>query len=102
VVAIVVALASVLAALFAALQTFLKLGERSAQHRATAAEYGGIKREIDLLLVRYGSGEPVSHETLDDIQGRMTAVARDAPEMPERIWRAAKQRVPEQEPELLG
>lgn len=91
---ITVGLLSVIAALLAALQTFLRLGERSSKHRTIAAEYGGIKREIDLLLVNIKSNQPISDTDVELIRKRMDSLSKDAPEMPEHLWQAVHSKVP--------
>jgi hypothetical protein len=91
---ITLGLLSLSAAILVSLQTFLRLDERSSRHRATAAAYGALKREIDLLLAQ----EREDHEALqarsDVIRQRMDVIARDAPEMPDRIWDAVHEKVP--------
>lgn len=85
---IVVGLTSMLTAVFAALQTFLRFNERASTHRALGAEYGAIKREIDQILAVGNEGDCVSDEQLNTVRTRMDSVAKQAPEIPEDIWTA--------------
>jgi len=47
---VVVGCLSILGAILAGLQTFLKLSERAEKHRLAAARYGDLKREAEALL----------------------------------------------------
>ncbi len=87
-------LLSALAALLAALQTFLRLEDRSNKHRASAGKYGSVKREIDLLLAKTQSDQSISEVDVESIRKRMDSLAKDAPEMPERFWQGVHQKVP--------
>lgn len=74
---------SVLAAALAALQTFLKFGERSQKFKSTAAEYGAVKRQIDQLL---SNPNEINPSVLDRVRERMDTLAKEGPEIPQRIW----------------
>jgi hypothetical protein len=82
IVKIVVGLISVAAAVLASLQTFLKLSERAEKHRAVAARYGAIRREVEQVLV-FKEIEP---KTLDGIRSQIDALSGEAPEIPKRIF----------------
>ena len=47
---VVVGLLSVFAAVLSSLQTFFKFSERAEKHRAFAARYGAVRREIEALF----------------------------------------------------
>jgi hypothetical protein len=81
---------SVLAAVLSALQTFFRWGELASKHRAAAAEYGAVKREIDELLARYAAGADVLDEDVTRVRERMDTLSRDVPELPESTWRRAR------------
>ena len=91
---ITVGIVSVLAAVLGALQTFLRWGERSSQCRSTAAEYGAIKREISQIISSHDSGRDFEDRAITSIREKMDTLARDAPELPDRIWKRARVNVP--------
>lgn len=81
---IAVGIASVLAAVLAALQTFLRFGERSERHRHAAELWASIRREIDEMLALHPTylasrGDPKQY--LDDLRHRMSQAAQQSPEM---------------------
>lgn len=82
--------AVVLAAVLSALQTFFRWGELASNHRAAAAEYGALKREIDELLARYAAGADVLDEDVTRVRERMDTLSRDVPELPQSTWRKAR------------
>ena len=51
-VSITAGLLSALAAAAAALQTFFRYSERAEKHRSSAAAFAGLKRELDLFMVK--------------------------------------------------
>jgi hypothetical protein len=81
---------AVLAAVLSALQTFFRWGDVASKHRAAAAEYGALKREIDELLARYAAGADVLDEDVTRVRERMDTLSRDVPELPESTWRKAR------------
>jgi hypothetical protein len=91
---ILVGIVSVLAAVLGALQTFLRWGELASKCRATAAEYGGIKRQIEQLLVSAHSGTTIADDAVSHIREQMDTLARDAPDLPAKIWDEARRVVP--------
>lgn len=79
-----VGMISVLAAVLASLQTFLRFGERAERHRSSAELWASIRREIDEMLALHPTylasrGDP--KEYLDDLRGRMGEIAQQSPEM---------------------
>nr|CAP47564.1 putative integron gene cassette protein [uncultured bacterium] len=91
---ITVGIVSVIAAVLGALQTFLRWGELSSQCRSTAAEYGAIKREIGQIISFDESGGDIEEQSLSSIREKMDTLARDAPELPDHIWKRARVKVP--------
>ena len=87
---ILVGAVSVLAAVLASLQTFLRFAERAEQHRVAAEEWASIRRDIaeklalhpDYLATR---GDP--QEYLERVRARMDRVSRQSPELGEKAWR---------------
>ena len=95
---IAVGMISVLAAVLASLQTFLRFGERAEKHRAAAERWAAIRREIDTRLAlstrpNLGSlGDP--QPILDGIRDKMDQTAQQSPELGEAGWLRPQRRYP--------
>ena len=87
---IIVGLVSVLAAVLAALQTFLKREELASKHRSIAADYGSVKRKLDQQIAKLEAEEEVSQQTVDSIRGRMDRLSIQGPIVPRDIWAKAR------------
>ena len=86
---VLVGMISVVAAVLASLQTFLRFGERSEKHRAAAEAWQDLRREIDEMVALHpdylaSQGDP--KEYLDNLRRRMGEVAQQSPEMGEQGW----------------
>jgi hypothetical protein len=86
---VVVGLLSVLAAVLASLQTFLRFGERAEKHRAAAERWASVRREIDEMLALHPTylasrGDP--KEYLDALRRKMDEISQQSPEMGEQGW----------------
>jgi hypothetical protein len=86
---IFVGVVSVLAAVLASLQTFLRFGERTEKHRVAAEKWAAIRREITEMLALHPTylasrGDPKDY--LDKLRTRMDEVSTQSPEMPDRRW----------------
>ena len=97
-------LVSVLAAVLASLQTFLRFGERAEKHRASAELWAALRREIDEMLALHPTylasrGDPKQY--LDDLRRRMDEIAQQSPELGEHgVWKSKRRyREPSQEAE---
>src|SRR5919204_3348322 len=80
---------SVIAAVLASIQTFLRFGARAEQHRVAAERWSAIRREIEKALALHAAqvGDPT--QLLDDIKARMDEAAEKSPAMPDRRWKRA-------------
>lgn len=78
---------SVIAAVLASIQTFLRFGERAEQHRVAAERWSAIRREIEKAraLTAEDVGDP--KQLLDEVSARMDEAAEKAPAMPDRRWK---------------
>jgi hypothetical protein len=86
---VVVGMLSVLAAVLASLQTFLRFGERAEKHRASAELWASIRREIDEMLALHPTylasrGDPKQY--LDELRRKMDEISQQSPEMGEQGW----------------
>ena len=84
---IAVGLVSILAAVLASLQTFMRFSERSERHRATGSGYGAIRRALEFLKTFPPADATALERAFADIKSQMDQLAKDAPEVPARIKR---------------
>jgi hypothetical protein len=90
-----VGVVSVLAAVLASVQTFLRFAERSEQHRAAAEAWAAIRREIRqkrALHPEYEAARGDPNMYLDGLRKRIDHVSRQSPEMGEKIWAKYQQK----------
>jgi hypothetical protein len=91
---IFIGIVSVLAAVLASLQTFLRLAERAEKHRVAAEGWSSIRREIAEKLALHpehrGTHDP--EEYLANLRRRIDRIAAQSPEMGDRAWRRAERR----------
>ena len=92
---ILIGVVSVLAAVLASLQTFLRFAERAEKPRAAAESWSSIRREIAEMLALHPDylatrGDPKDY--LDRLRRRMDQVAAQSPEMGDRAWSRAEER----------
>ncbi len=81
-----IALASILAAVLAGLQTFLRFSERAAQHATAADWYSAIRRDIEETLHLPVEFRGKAKHCLDEVRKEMNRAAQDAPELSTRFW----------------
>ncbi len=80
---IIVGLVSVLAAVLASLQTFLRFSERAEKHRVAATRWAAIRREIDEMVSLHpvypeSRGDPKRY--LDNLRDRIDKLTTESPE----------------------
>jgi hypothetical protein len=100
---ILVGFVSVLAAVLASLQTFLRFQERAEKHRVAAELWAAVRREIDEMLAlhpEYLAERSDPKKYLDDLRRRMDEVSAQSPEIGDRDWRNAEAKLGGQEIEL--
>ena len=81
---IVVGIVSVLAAVLASLQTFLRFSERAEKHRAAAVRYGALRREVETAVAK---GGPYDDKVVDGLREKLDSISSDSPEIPDRVWK---------------
>jgi conflict system pore-forming effector with SLATT domain len=100
----VVGSVSILAAVLASLQTFLKFGENATLHGVAADWFAAIRREIEELLVLPVDlrGNPKS--CLDAIRQEINKAGQKSPELRETLWSRIARRFAVEEPprQMLG
>jgi len=81
-----VALTSILAAILAGLQTFLRFSERAAHHATAANWYSAIRRDIEETLHLPVEFRGKARDCIDEVRKEMNLAAQDAPELNTRLW----------------
>lgn len=92
---IAVGMISVLAAVLASLQTFLRFGERAEKHRTAAEAWAALRRDMEAMIALHPTypesrGDPKKY--LDEVRQRFTQIAQQSPEMGEQGWWRPKRR----------
>lgn len=77
---------SVLAAILAGVQTFLRFGERAEKHRSTAASYGEVRRSIEVTTTLPFQLRPPVGEYLSQTEKKLNDLARAAPNVSDQIF----------------
>jgi hypothetical protein len=96
--ALAVAGASIVAAVLAGLQTFLRFPERASQHATAADWYSAIRRDIEETMHLPIELRGNAKECLDGVRKEMNRVAQDAPELSVRLWKRESKRFGVKEP----
>jgi hypothetical protein len=90
---IIAGLVSLLAAILAALQTFLGYAQRAERHRAAAVAYSQLKRDLDLLVTQFGVTAPSATKALDALRPeiqRFAAIEKESGSVPDRYYDRAR------------
>jgi len=72
-------------AVLAGLQTFLKLSQRSEQHRSAGAHYGRIKRTLEETLFTLAGDNGDTKSKVHKIKIQLDSLAQECPEIPRRF-----------------
>ena len=81
---------SVIAAVLAGVQTFLRYSERAEKHRVTSGKYGVLRREVEQNLAFAPSSSDELKEYVDSLRLRWDKLTEDSPTAPKRIWQEAE------------
>jgi hypothetical protein len=82
---------SVVAAVLAALQTFLRYSERAEKHRSTAAAYAVVRHRLETVANISVALRPPLKELLDNISGQVDSLTQSAPNVPDKVWKQVKE-----------
>ncbi len=93
-----VASTSILAAVLAGLQTFLRFPERAARHASAGDWYSAIRRDIEQTRHLPVESRGKAKDCLDRIRKEMNRVVQDAPELSARNWKREAARFGVKEP----
>jgi len=81
-----VGIVSVLAAILAGIQTFLRFSQRALKHRSAATRYSAIRREIAEIMALPADARGGARQLLDSLRDRMDKLSDQAPEIGPRLW----------------
>jgi len=98
----VVGAVSLIAAVIASLQTFLKLGESATLHGAAADWFAAIRRDIEQVLALPPELRGHPKQCLDSIRHEINKAGQKSPELSERLWRRVSRRFGVEEPPNVG
>lgn len=93
---------SLLAAVLAGLQTFLRFGENATLHGAAADWFAAIRRDIEELLALPPELRGHPKECLDSIRQEINKAGQKSPELSERLWKKVARRFGVEEPPPAG
>jgi hypothetical protein len=77
---------SLLAAIFAGIQTFLNFAQRADQHVVAADWYASIRRKIEQQVYTPRNGRTDPRRFLNEVRQDMNNVGSQSPEIGERVW----------------
>ena len=73
---------SLVVAILAGLQTFLKLSQRSERHRMAGARYGDVRRSLETINIVCSQSDDDAMDKLEEIKTKMDSLAIESPEIP--------------------
>jgi len=88
---VVVGLLSVLAAVLSSLQTFFKYSERAEKHRAFAARFGSVRRELEVLFAEGVASQERNYVGV--LREKLDRLAEEAPHVPVSIFKEVQKNV---------
>ena len=94
---ILTGLVSLSATVLAAVQTFFRFSEQAEKHKAAGANYGTLRRQFDVFLLRYAQDDSSPrNQALLELQAlaeRLGQLAKDSPDLSDRLYDDAMRRV---------
>ena len=87
---ILVGMTSVLMAVLAGLQTFLRFAERAEKHRTAASLYSALRRELEELRSLPRGNRGPAEQRLSSIRLSMDNLGKESPEIGEWAWQIVK------------
>ncbi|UCD31991.1 MAG: SLATT domain-containing protein [Desulfobacterales bacterium] len=83
---------SVAAVILAALQTFLGFSDLQSQHKTAAAGYGDVRRDIELLVMKFpeatGAENELGTDEIASIKKHLDDLDMTSPTIPDKVWDA--------------
>jgi hypothetical protein len=88
---IIIGLLSVLSAVLASLQTFLRSSELAEKHRLAGARFANLKHDLELLATMPPPNSDQLRDALSVIEQRWAKLREESPNLPEKIWTRIEQ-----------
>jgi hypothetical protein len=88
---IISGLLTLAAALFAGLQTFLKLSEKAEKHQSAGYNAGALRRKIEQTLANDITDIP--NDEVNKLREEFDKVSKDAPSVPSKIWKETEEKI---------
>ncbi|MCW8884161.1 MAG: SLATT domain-containing protein [Motiliproteus sp.] len=86
---------SLLVAVLAGLQTFLKLSQRSERHRMAGARYGDCRRALEEIRITCAESSQDARQELHRIKQQIDSLASESPELQQKILNKYRHAIPE-------
>lgn len=86
-------LVSLLAAVLSALQTFFGFSEQAARHRTAAADYSGVRRRLEVFLVKHKQEAAQDNTAINELQAiadEITKLEQKSPDVADSFYELAK------------
>lgn len=83
---VLVGAVSILAAVLASVQTFLRYSERAVKHREAGVKYGTLQREIERVAAFPPEDKKELRDWVDSFRQRWAGLAQESPVVPKHIW----------------
>jgi hypothetical protein len=80
------AVLAVIATGLTGIRSYLKLGTLSEQHRKSAANFGEVRRKLEIFLLAHPPDDPASRAELDAIAREIADLERQGPGYPKGIF----------------
>ena len=84
---------AVLAVVLSSLHTFLGFGDRSTNHKSAATGYGAIRRDIEILVLKYpgsiGAPDEPATQGLEEIKKSLDKLDEESPTIKDSDWEYA-------------
>lgn len=84
---VIVGAVSVLAAVLAGVQTFLDFGKRAEKHHIVSVGYGDVRLDMQQIVALPVEDRGKIKECLESMSNRMDALAKESPDVPNRVWK---------------
>ena len=79
---------SLVAAILAALQTFLRFGERAEKRVMAGDWYAAVRRDVEEMLALSTDERGKPKDCFDRIRKEMAKIGQQSPEIGDRLWAA--------------
>lgn len=88
----------VIAAFLASLQTFFKYSERSERHKACAARFAAVRRELEIVYAENSFSNERNY--ISTIREKLDRLAEESPHIPENVFEKVVRKIYEGQPAI--